>query len=63
MAKYLSPLRRLADLLGGYTTFTCPAADCDLVVRLRGTTAGERRRWQEFVADHHRHRSPRKERP
>lgn len=49
-------LRRIADAVGGYTTYSCPEATCDVRVRVRGLEPGENRRYQELAADHSQHR-------
>ncbi|GAA2154361.1 hypothetical protein GCM10009760_53220 [Kitasatospora kazusensis] len=49
-------LRRIADAIGGYTTYCCPEITCDVRVRVRGLEPGEARRYQELAADHSQHR-------
>ena len=55
IARRTGLLRRIADTIGGYTTYPCPHPDCDVRVRVRGLDPGEQRRYQELAADHARH--------
>ena len=54
-------VRRVLDAVGGYRTYLCPQADCDVRVRVRGMDAGEERRYQELATDHARHNRARRD--